>query len=175
VEATFYQGYDSYTNTYTYDAENRLISARKYSIWDSKILYTYDYVYDTAGNLVERTANWHARTGRDETERVVFSYDPNGRIVKKEYHTFNMERSEYIQTSEYVYDESGYVVEKKSICMTGEGRAFYEQHLIFENDENGNPRSATLDERINGAEVYTNQHLSYAFEKYVFYTYDRTA
>jgi hypothetical protein len=123
TEAYYQTGNDSgFTNTYTYDENQRLISADKKT---GTVGLGYGYAVSTNG-------------------KHIYTYDTNGNLIKE---SFNGDRAPnlmempipYAQETTYVYDSNGFLIEK-SISANGS----LQSTSVYTNDENGNIVSEQL-------------------------------
>jgi YD repeat-containing protein len=158
VKATAQTNTDTYTSTWTYDGEDRLIAADKYRVdWGTPVvwtLYSYTYSYDADGNLAEEKYSYTDRW--DQTYNCTVIYDQNGDVKKKD-------DGHWIYEYEYEYDANGYIVMKKESENQTVTQYFYT------NDENGRPISAELIETEDGKNAYASQILTYNYETLYFY------
>ena len=182
VKATIQTNEDTYTSTYTYDEQNRLIAEEEYAYnggsgYDGEYwkLHPNTYIYDANGNLAERRYYVEIQNTKQDIT-TLYSYYENGDLKKTNTtnyeHTFN--ETTYSEASyEYEYDKNGYLIMEKTDRTSFIGRP-YESHtvtqFIYTYDENGRIVSAELIETKNGKNEYASQILTYNYETLYFYT-----
>lgn len=192
VKATIQTNNGTYTSTYTYDEQNRLIAAEKSAIpaiedrTDVSIyLYSYTYSYDANGNLTEESYSYFDACGGvwegTWEHTITYTYNENGDLIKKvddSYVDYENEylhdyEDEYVYDYEYEYDANGYLVMKKETYTEKNPGKDYERQTItqflYTNDENGRPISAELIETVDGKNSYASQILTYNYETLYFY------
>lgn len=180
-------GGNTYTNTYTYNAKNELIDAKKYLIHD--ILnanfapqHSIVYSYNNSGNLVQEVDIYEKAGGfivgyyKNEMRETVYVYDKNGNLSRKEFRGYhnNPNVPNYTSIDEYSYDKNGYIVKLTNtksarMDMYSDCINICVEELYYTNDENGKPISAELIETENGKNKYASQILTYNYEDIYFY------
>ena len=151
--------------TYIYNAQNQII--------ESKIpgadYYSYTYTYDENGNLSE-TNRWYG-VSHFKTQYI---YDENNKLIKQIY-TFTVEyspddiRLQKLETTDYEYDENGHLIKMTKTTEEPDYRKITTSQFIYTNDNNGNPISAELVEKVNGRNSYSSQILTYNYETFYLY------
>lgn len=180
VKATIQTNDDTYTSTYTYDAQNRLISAEKYVVKWGKVTpypYSYTYSYDANGNLTEESYSC-IHEGTTDKFKTTYSYDAGGNLTEESYsyvyqlhYSYPFVDAHYKNTT-YSYDANGYLVMKKETSTTDPNSSYESQTItqfLYTNDENGRPISAELIKTVDGKNSYASQILTYNYETLYFY------
>lgn len=132
IEAYYQTGNDSgFTNTYTYDENQKLVSANKQKVslmlgrgYELVSNGKYTYTYDTNGNLIKELFN-----GQYEQE-TTYLYDSNGFLIEKTV----SENGSLRTTSVYTNDENGNIVSQQ---LTQSGKTdtliyYYETLYIYQ-------------------------------------------
>ena len=171
TKATIKMNTDTYISTYTYDSENRIISAKSYQIdrlHNKSHSCDYTYQYDNKGNLVKSSMLLdHTNNVEDYELQIAYFYDADDRLVKEEqkmnYADDNF-RKDYTTVCEYEYDNNGYLIKLTKNDTLGSFTEF-----IYTNDASGRPISAQLIEKENDTSKYASQTLTYKYETLYFY------
>ena len=173
VKAIIQTNEDTYTNTYTYDAQNRLIAAKK-AMMDSYGIFfdptSYTYRYDEKGNLTEE--NYLYTDTREYQYQITYAYDENGNCTEMNYSGRTRSLDDYEGKITYAYDENGYLLEMREMFTKDLGTSDEDQTIfqfLYTNDENGRPISAELIETVDGKNSYASQILTYNYETLYFY------
>ena len=164
---------DTYTNTYTYDAQNRLIAAKK-AMMDSYGIFfdptSYTYSYDEKGNLTEE--NYLYTDTSEYQYQITYAYDENGNCTEGNYSGRTRSLDDYEGKITCAYDENGYLLEMREMFTKDLGTSDEDQTIfqfLYTNDENGKPISAELIETVDGKNSYASQILTYNYETLYFY------
>ena len=176
VKATIQTNTDTYTSTYTYDEQNRLIAAEKYTYnggeaYDGEYwkLYSRTYTYDVNSNLAEEKYSV-TLYGSKRDMTIKYSYYENGDLQKKETNEYDYNwKTEFATESTYAYeyDVNGHLLMEKKNHISALGTS--DKSLIYTNDENGRPITAELIETKDGKNDYASQILTYHYETLYFY------
>lgn len=175
VKATIQTNEDTYTNTYTYDIQNRLIAAEKATMDSYGIFFcptSYTYRYDANGNLTEESYVYTDDDNREYPYQITHFYDEKGNRTETSYSGQTKWWKDYEGKITYVYDANGYLVEKKETFTEDLGTSDEDQTIfqfLYTNDENGRPVSAELIETVDGKNSYDSQILTYNYETLYFY------
>ena len=178
VKATIQTNDDTYTSTYTYDAQNRLISAEKY-VCDSLRYrnitpYSYTYSYNASGNLIKECYSYTDDRDDYNERKTTYSYDAIGDLIKKSIvynYTFGSinQSTKYEYEYEYEYDTNGHLIMMKETYTNFTYNIKAITQFLYTNDENGRPISAELIETEDGKNSYASQILTYNYETLYFY------
>ena len=175
VKATTQTNEDTYTNIYTYDAQNRLISAEKATMDSYGYFFyptSYTYTYDDNGNLTEEN---YLYTDKNECEykyKIAYAYNEKGSHTEVNYSGRTKWSDDYEGKITYAYDENGYLTEMKETFTEDLGTPDEDQtvfQFLYTNDENGRPISVELIETKDGKNSYASQILTYNYETLYFY------
>ena len=183
ISATIQADGKTYTSTYTYDHQNRLLLAREYRYLGSTWTLSSDtYAYDANGRLIEHRYYTEIVGTSIQLNKttLTYSYDENGNLSQKNRKTTSSgvilsNTSDENWKYEYEYDENGYLIMYKETYSSFDSTAvpiLQTQQItqfLYTNDENGRPISAELIETKDGKNAYTSQILTCNYETLYFY------